>query len=362
MHIICIISSLHSGGAERVLSELANHWVASKHRVSIITFDNIDAEPFYPLDPKINLIQLVQNNSDPINFIMRVRRILKRIVCLRNTIKARNPDVILSFMDVTNINTLLAAIGLKVPVIVSERIHPAYSFMPKLYCILRIITYCFANVVVVQTKDMAAYFPKFIRHNIKVIPNYIKSHADISDKINNTSDVRNIIAIGRLCNQKGFDLLIQAFANIADNYPYIILTIYGTGSAREQLLLLIADLGLATRVFLPGTIQDIHNALLKADLFIFPSRYEGFPNALGEAMSVGLPVIASDCVGNVELVQDKHNGRLFPVGDIPKLASIMLELLEDPMQRIALVINAKKVVATYSRERILKLWDAIICI
>ena len=356
MHLTLIISSLDSGGSERALSELANYWASQHHQISLITLDSPNSQPFYPLDPKINLVQINQFSVE-FSIIGRLKNIFNRIFCLRKTIKRLNPDVIVSFVDVMNITVIIATIGLNIPVIVSERTHPGYHRLPILYKKLRQFFYPKATIVITQTQSAASYFKNL--NNIFIIPNTVLKPTLVKQNIVVASP-KQIVSVGRLCFSKGFDTLINAFYKLSINYSDLTLTIYGEGAERVNLENLIASLNLQNKVQLPGAIKNIQEALIQADLFIFPSHYEGFPNALCEAMAIGLPVIASNCSGNIDIVKDNVNGRLFPVGDVEALSKIMQELIDDLEQRKKLSLNARKISEEFSEERIYEMWEQAI--
>ena len=354
MRISLVISSLSSGGAERVLSNLANYWDAKGHPITIVTLAT-DA-PFYPLSQSIKLDQIDQVTAEGTCFSRRMFQLLKRVYFLRKAIVRSKPDVVLSFVDVMNITTLIACVGLKTPVIVSERINPFFHCIPSFYKLLRMYFYRRAKKVVVQTKSAAAYFETL--KNIDIIPNAVqKSYALTRDF---SKPIACITSVGRLCEQKGFSILIQAFAEVSKSHPHLILTIYGEGLERSNLELLIKSQGLTDRVFLPGAVADIGKALADTDLFVFPSRYEGFPNALCEAMAAGLAVIASNCTGNVDVIRDGIDGRLFPVDDVNALVLLMKELIADSEQRQRLAESAITLSDRYSANRINHLWDSVI--
>ncbi len=358
MHIAIIAASLTSGGAERVLTQLAGHWAQKGHRVSIVTFETSGTLPFYPLESQIELIQLNQSTNDYSHSLpRRLGHILKRLFCLRKAIKGLNPDMIVSFIDVINIITLLACKGLKIPVVVSERIDPKYHPLPKLYKWLRLKTYPWANKIVVQTQSAASYFPEKIAAHIKIIPNAVLKAACTKES---QPLVKNLVTVGRLSAQKDHPTLIHSFAQLIKHYPDLTLTIYGEGPEYRNLKTLIQNLNLQDKIHLPGTTKDIPQALLKADLFIFPSLYEGFPNALCEAMAHGLPVIASNCTGNIDVVRDGIDGRLFPVGDVAALTAAIMELINDHDQRKTLSQKAQEISARFSSEQIYALWDEIV--
>lgn len=244
MHLALIISSLNSGGAERVLSELANYWVSRGHQVTLVTLASPDTKPFYLLNSKIHLIQLNQTQNES-SFVTRLGNILRRVFCLRTALKNLNPDVVLSFVDVMNLTTLLASFGLRIPVIVSERIDPHFHHIPSLYKKIRPFLYRFAKKIVVQTNSAASYFGENLQGTIQIIPNPVKSPKH--DKTF-SSTARAIITVGRLDQQKDHDTLIHAFSRLYLKYPHLRLTIYGEGAQREHLQNLINSLSMQESV------------------------------------------------------------------------------------------------------------------
>jgi len=355
LRLCLVISSLNPGGAERVLSELANYWKSSGHDVSLVTLASPNEKPFYSLDSQVRLIQLNKSRVRS-SLFLRLLDILSRIFSLRKTLKALKPDVIISFVDVMNLTTLMAAYGLKIPVIVSERTHPAYYELPTLYQKLRCWLYPKAARVVVQTESSATYFEGF--SNLSVIPNAVQSPMQFKER--DRKNIQQIVSVGRLCPYKGFDALILAFHSLIKDYPNLRLTIYGEGAERSNLENLIKSLNLEEKILLPGTTKKVQEALYKADLFVFPSHYEGFPNALCEAMAMGLPVIASNCSGNVDIVRDGIDGCFFPVGNVEILTCIMRKFLENPAKCQGLAGNAQEVCVRFHPKIIFNMWDKII--
>jgi len=360
MRLALIISSLQTGGAERVLSELANVWVSKGYEVSLITLAGSDNQSIYPLDPRIHLIHLNQMAGDSVPLLLRLKTIGKRILKLRKALKSIRADVIISFIDVMNVTTLLASRMLKIPVIVTERTHPSYHQLPKFYQFLRRLTYPWADKVISQTSSASDYFSRLPKRQKGIIPNAVKKPVVQKNETDILKPVHHIVSVGRLCPYKGFQILIQAFSEILPHNPNLNLTIYGDGVMRASLEMLIQELKLTEHVFLPGTIQDIETALYNSDLFVFPSFYEGFPNALCEAMAVGLPVIASNCSGSVEIVRDGIDGRLFGVGDVHQLTRLLQELIEDSSQRVKLSKGACGVVDRFSQASNLEKWDTVL--
>lgn len=354
MRITLVISSLNAGGAERVLSNLANYWAAQENQVTLITLESPQVEPFYLLDPQINLIRLGLFSKAKTS-LGRVFEIARRLIIIRKNIKKLSPDVVISFVDIMNITTLISCLGLPFPIIVSERTHPRYYAIPAFYNKLRRLFYPRARKVIIQTQSAADYFVNL--NNISIIPNSV--HAT-SITTQSHPKVDNIISVGRLVVSKSFEALIYAFSKITKFYPELTLTIYGEGPERCNLTRLISKHNLENKVFLPGAVKNVQEKFVKADLFVFPSRFEGFPNALCEAMAVGLPVIASDCSGNIDVIDDGVNGRLFPVGDVDRLVELIRELLEDSEQRQRLAAEARKITDQFSESKIYQMWNNII--
>ena len=308
MNLVLIIQTLDAGGAERVISELANYWASHGHKVSLITFAGQETKPFYRLDPGVALINLGKNNKN-ILYFGRFIKIFKSFFRLRKMIRVLKPDIMVSFIDLMNIMVLIACFGFQIPVVISERVDPRFHQIPLLFRLLRLLVYPFSTRLVVQTKRIAEYFPKYYMKFIKIIPNPVLLPKNRKENV--SKNAIKFVSVGRLALQKDHSTLIQAFSKIVDQYPEVTLTIYGEGPERERLEHLIAHLNLDGKVKLPGVVDEMHKILREADLFIFPSRFEALPNALCEAMAVGLPVIASNCSGNIDIIRDKVDGRLF---------------------------------------------------
>jgi glycosyltransferase involved in cell wall biosynthesis len=167
-----------------------------------------------------------------------------------------------------------------------------------------------------------------------------------------------ILGMGRLARQKGFDILIEAFARLAHRHPCWDLVIYGEGPERRALERMRDEYGLGERVAMPGLIADPREAFRRSDLFVLPSRYEGFPNALLEAMASGLPVVASRCPsGPAEIIEDARTGLLVPPEDPSALAAAIEKLMLDEKLRFSLGAAAREVREKYSTDRIVECWS-----
>lgn len=361
MRLILVIYSLTSGGAERVASIMANYWAAKGWSITLLTMDDGSVPPFYNLDPRIKHIPLGLDRKSP-NQLYGIWNNLKRIRQLRLKLIEFKPDAAIAFLDTIGVVTILAAQGLKIPVIVDEQIHPAMYPVGRAWEILRQLTYPRTDRVVAITARALSYFSPQIQSRGCVIPNPALPSEDrgenSSDKL---LDRPSLIAVGRLHQQKGFDILLQAFAKLKDSHPEWRLIILGEGELRSELETLRDRLGLAERVNFRGVVKNPSDFLKQADIFVMSSRFEGFPNALCEAMACGLPVISTDCLsGPKEIICDGVDGILVPNEDVSALAAAMERLMSNEEERRSLATRAPEVIERFSLEKIMGMWEALL--
>jgi glycosyltransferase involved in cell wall biosynthesis len=233
---------------------------------------------------------------------------------------------------------------------VQERFRGTWSW-------LRQQLYGTAWCVVAPSRGVLESFPASIRARGRVIPNPV----ELTPATMPRRGSARLVAVGRLVHQKGFDLLLQAFAEIAPAHPTWTLTIWGEGEQRPALEALCASLGLAKQVRLPGLTKHPGQWVEEADIFVLSSRFEGFPNVVTEAMAVGLPVIAFDCPwGTDEIVRNGEDGLLVPLGDVPALAAALRRLIGDPELRRRLGEAGARNVRRFGKDAIVAQWDALI--
>lgn len=360
MRLTLIIYSLSSGGAERVMSIMANYWVMKGWDITLLTFDDGTVTPFYHLNSRILHIPLgIATNSS--NLIDGIWNNLKRIQTLRHVIVKSNPDAVISFMYTTNVITLLATRWLNIPVIVSERIDPRMANINGIWEQLRQRAYLLADKLIVQSKTVLDDFSSKLESRICIIPNPVLSppkEEEVSEKL---AGERSLIAMGRLERQKGFDLLLQAFEKLKDRYPEWVLTIFGEGTLRSELEALRNQLGLIERVHFPGVVKNPYQFFKQGDLFIMSSRFEGFPNVLCEAMACGLPVISTDCPsGPGDIIRHDIDGILVPNEDVSALTLAMDCLMSNEDKRKQLACRAPEVTERFSLEKIMGIWESVL--
>jgi glycosyltransferase involved in cell wall biosynthesis len=356
MRLVFVIAALDCGGAQRVASLLCSAWARRGERVTILTFEDGRTPPFFPLEPSVEVVPLsLLGRSGPLG---AAARNLARVRTLRRAIASRKPDAVVSFLDTTNVLTLLATRALGIPVVVSERIDPQFWEIGKAWSLLRRITYPRADRVVVQTRGAASRF-SWLRRPPAIVANPVAASRGLDTL--ERGDPPRIVAIGRLTRQKGFDLLLRAVARLPERHASVEVVLAGEGPEEPALRRIAGELGLGERVRLPGNVEDPGALLRSATVFVLSSRYEGFPNVLLEAMAEGVACVATDCPsGPAEILEDGRNGLLVPPGDPAALAAAIERLLDDPAHRARLGLEGKKVRERYSIEATVERWDAIL--
>ncbi len=362
LRLVFVIGSLGSGGAERVLSILANHWAVSGWNICIITYED-KIEDFYDLENNINRIHL--NFSTTRNILSKILRFIYETIALRKAIIKSNSGIIISFITYANMRTLCTTRFLNIPVIVSEHWDPNVRPIGLIRKWICNYLYPKAKFVITLSETAKKYFSKEIQAKTQVIPNPVllpPASQNLENKCyTSLKKSYKIISLGRLIPIKGFDRLIMAFSKIAASFPDWSLEIWGEGSTRNDLEQMITHLHLDGRVKLPGLTKVPYCELVRSDLFVMSSHTEGFPMALCEAMACGLPVISFDCPsGPREIVRDGMDGILVPNDDIDALAKTIAYLIDNPEVRDQLAHNARDVVIRFGIEKVAAQWEALI--
>jgi glycosyltransferase involved in cell wall biosynthesis len=266
-------------------------------------------------------------------------------------------------MDKIAVATLLATLALAIPVVACERIDPTRHTIGRIWTLLRRLLYPHAAAVTVQTESVSKKFGQLISGmNLQVVPNPISvmlaERAPMGDT--GRSSRQRLVAIGRLTPQKGFDLLLDAFLRVARDFPTWDLWIWGEGEERQRLETQIASLGLERRAFLPGQTDSAWDEMEGAEIVAVPSRYEGMPNVMLEAMALGRAVVAFDCESGPREISDNGKGALLvPPENVEALASALQRLMTDEAERRRLGKAALSVRDRYSMQKVLLLWESL---
>lgn len=352
-----VIETLGPGGAERVLALVADGLAARGHEVRLVTFAAPSTD-FFRVGADVSRIGLDPRRGVLLG--MGIVRNLVRIVRLRRVLAAVSPDVVLSFMETTNVVVLAASLGACWPVVVAERTDPRRWNVAPFWAHLRRLLYPRAAGVVVQTVGVAAWAEAIVpRSRVHIVPNPVAAPVDAKRR----DRWPLVLGVGRLGNEKGFDVLLTAFARSGIAAAGWRLIVVGDGVERETLLALACELGVADAVELPGLLDRDPLGALYAEcgVFVLPSRLEGFPNALLEAMAYGAPVVASDCdSGPREIVTDGVDGWLVPPGDAEALAERLRVLAADPGLRARVGAAARSVVERYAVDGVVAEWERIL--
>lgn len=357
--ILFLIADLGSGGAQQVLSQIANHWAATGRRIGVATFSD-ESEDFFTLDNRIERIVLGGiADSGPV--IDKLRNNYTRVKAIRGALKQFNGHTAISFIAPMNTLLVAASRGLAYQIIISERNDPARQSYGRAWDTLRRHLYKRADLVTANSRGAIETLKAFVpSEKLAYLPNPLRAQPDPSptDAPERTPVFLNV---GRLHEQKAQDVLIRAFADIHERCPEWRLVILGEGGAREELEALATDLGVAHKVDLPGRVSDPFPHYRQASIFVLPSRWEGFPNTLMEAMSCGLPSIVSDATpGPLEVVRDHETGRVVPSDNVKALADAMLQMAREPQECQRLGEAGQRCMAPFALEHVLDEWDRVI--
>lgn len=313
--ILFVSGSLERGGAQRVITLLANDYAKLGWSVHLIVM--LDDEIGYTLDSTITVHKFVHRGN-------QLKNAGKWIKEIRQCLKNEKPDAIVSFVGRINMLTMLAAIGLNIPVLVSERNDPVKDRRNKAEQWLCKKIYAKADKVVFQTKYQADYYAKYCKTNSAIIGNPIS--APIYEGKHPKKD---IICVGKLMAQKNHPMIIRAFAQIAEQFPDKQVFIYGEGSKRTELQQQIDAAGLTERIYLCGNSEHIFDIMHEYEYFVMCSDYEGLSNAFLEAMISGMICVTTMWKGVEDIVQDGVNGYTVPVGDADALAQKIKKIFDN---------------------------------
>lgn len=346
IEIVIVMANQGIGGAQRVSIALAEQFVKKGHQAFLMVLSDT-SDKKYEIPSGIPVLYPYRDRDSK-------RAGIKDI---RNSIRQVNPDVILVMGVPMSLYMVPALMGTRTRMVISERNDPSH-FAGKVHTkILSRFLMRFADGYVFQTKDAQRYYPDSIQRKSVVIPNPLMG----SDKIPLPySGVRRkeIVTAGRLNPQKNQKLLINAFSKVVERHPDYSLIIYGEGPIRIELEESIRGLDLQGKVLLPGAIENVLEKMNESSMFVMSSDFEGMPNALMEAMALGLPCISTDCPcgGPRELIDGGNNGILVPTNDEESLADSMLHLIDNKDAAREIGNNASKIRTRLSMDEVFDTW------
>lgn len=352
--VMLVIADMGSGGAQQVVSQLAAHWVGTGRRVGLLTLSAPETD-FFKVGSKVERHSIggIGNSK---SIVERLTRNFRHVTAIRRALRAFDGETAIGFVAPMNVLLVLAGLGLPTRVVISERNDPARQSFGRFWDLLRRTLYRRADVVSANSRGaleaLRAYVPE---SKLLYLPNPLRKEANFAPQ---QAREPMILNVGRLHRQKGQDLLIRAFAAVAPELPGWRLCIVGEGEERPRLQELIASLSLADRVELAGRTDDPFFWYRRASIFAFPSRFEGAPNALLEAMSCHLPVVVSDAAPSVlELVQDSREGLVANGEDVTSLSRALLTLARDEQLRGKLAAAAAAQAGRFAPRAALQAWD-----
>lgn len=354
--VALVLPGMRAGGAEGTVEILADAFLRAGRNVLLYTFEAPQDVPYFKLNRGVRVVAL----DVPLAGATSVRgtmQVLRRVRALREAFRRDRPDVAISFLTKTNIITVLAARRAKIPVIVSERNNPGRQSFGPVWSWLRRLTYPDAAALVTMTKGALAWFPERERKRGCAIRNPVVKLGDGGC----ASDGRTITAVGRLDPQKGFDLLLDAFARVAPDCPDWQLVIWGEGPERSRLEAQREALGLCGRVRLPGLSSEPRQWVCESEVFVMSSRFEGWGNVLSEAIAADLPVISYDCdFGPSEMITHGVNGLLVEPENVDALADAIRRVLADPELRRSLGGHGAAYISRHTPAAVASEWLALV--
>lgn len=360
--ILIAVSSLAGGGAERTAATLARYWRDHGHDVRIVTlWGRFDSD--YPLPDRVShvALDLAHGGGSPLR---RLAGNLRAVAAYRREIKRFRPEAAVGMMTTTNVVLALAAFGLGCTVIGSERSSPANSPLSRFWSVMRRFAYALLDGVTAQTEGAAAWLRRnTLARRVTVIPNSVSLPIPHGSPALAPDDVcpagtKVLLGVGRLAPVKQFELLIEAFAQVAPARHDWTLVLLGEGPERGRLAALVERGGLQGRVLTPGRAGNMSDWYERAALIALTSHHEGFPNVLLEAMAHGVPAISVDCPdGPRAIVRDGVDGLLVAPGDVDAFSRALDRLMGDADARGRMGHAAREVLERFSERSVMQLWD-----
>lgn len=350
------IGSLAKGGAERVISNLAESFNANGYRVYMVT--KMREENEYTISSDITRVIADITPEEETN--SRIRNLYRRIHKLRMIWKQIKPDTIVSFIGKNNLMSIASSRGLRIPVYVSVRSAPQREIGSGRNKQLTFFLFSMAKGIILQTTQAKAFFTPKLQQKVTILPNSV--NPKFMKPMYSGERKKTIVSVGRLDDNKNQQLLIEAFDCIKEDFPEWNVEFYGDGENTEKLQNIIQTKNLSHCVKLMGSRTEIDIYIQDASVFVLTSKVEGMPNALIEAMALGLTVISTDCPcgGPADLIRNGENGFLIPVDDKEALIRTLQQVLSDESLRMKLSNQAHNIIHTMNPDTVNQAWIDLI--
>jgi GalNAc-alpha-(1->4)-GalNAc-alpha-(1->3)-diNAcBac-PP-undecaprenol alpha-1,4-N-acetyl-D-galactosaminyltransferase len=362
MRITIVTNAYGCGGSERVVALWCQGFVDRGHQVTVVNMSRSENMNFFPIPPQVRIISLDMMQTSQ-SLAQAAVATVKRFVKMRQTILRTKPDRVITLYPQLNVLTIAALTGTGIPVYVTEHNDPKLCANGEIWETLRFWAYPRAAKVISVSQGVDRSFEGIPTRKRTIIYNPVTRQVPNGPlPVIPGADPHRpwILSMGRLCPQKGYDLLIPAFAKLAARHPDWQLVILGEGADRAQLETLRDKLGMQDRIFLPGAVQDVAAVLHQAKLFVMASRFEGFGMAHCEAMSCGLPIVVTDCdSGPREIVRHNVDGLLIDPNSIDALVKGMDTLMTDPVLREQFAQRAPEILDRFGMERVMEDWTQV---
>lgn len=358
MNILFLTSSLGSGGAERVATTLANAWAKRGDKVTLVPTFSGGGHPFYEVSQLVELVYLADavgsKSKSPVGYVTR-------LMALRQMLYEKRPDVVIAFLPNVNIAAIVASFGFSTPVIICERRDPFSQPCSKLWELACRLLYRCADMLTVQTVPLASTIGEIYGgvKRIRAVPNPLPDPIVTTAKETACCNRKVLLSLCRLSSEKQVEMAITAFSSLTSRFVDWDFHIYGEGPCRDAIESHIDALGLQGRVFLFGRTTDPWGVMAAADAFLMTSKYEGFPNALLEAMGVGLACVVLDCPsGPREITQDGEYAVLVAPNNLRALVESLERTMCDDFFRFDLGQRAREsILRRYRLSAVLDKWD-----
>lgn len=354
MRITCIVPTLGGGGAERVMTHLCAGLLARGHEITLLTLTD-DVPDFYPVPEGVTRVRAQVNRPGDAGWRGRLRRMWRLCRAVHRT----KPDVVIDFMT---LSVCIACWLLRVPFIFAEHLDISKVHLSKRWLKWRNFILKRAHAVVVLSERDKAYIERHYptwRTAVIYNPAFRAKGSAKEDKPHFLDGRYNVLAVGRLTRQKGFDRLLEAWNLIRDEFPDWRLSVVGAGEEEAELKSLADTLDVLGSVNFVPPVKNMAAVYAHADLYAMSSRFEGFPMVLLEAMSAGLPAVSFVCNGPDVIIRDGVDGFLVPQGDTDRLAKRLSELMRDETKRREMGEKAKEVSHRFTQESFLDAYERL---